>query len=408
MQHLSSSRIVSGVCPGCPTGMLRSSRTTLWRQLRIHILRLLGQLLLLTFVVLLVSPGIACAQILTVGPNEVPDVPIPPFHPTNVAFSAQPMRQDDQGVVFRTLLSQTVFAVRPLPMDHHGVDLYANGKLTPNGRAYQKTLYDKGEAVKPGDRVVISNVKITRDRITLLLNGGPDVKHRILRHVSIGVGGAAVGDPVVAENSTKPVGARVSLIFDKYVPRLTHDQLIDLLEPLFDFHSKSAAKTFTETLPPRIQDAVLHHQILVGMSPKLVTLAMGRPDQRLQEDNPNGEPFIEWIYGETPAPVQFVRFDGGRVVRLEIADVGKPPIIRTLDETGGYVAPVNEHTVQLGDVSASERNATQAPPTLRKPGEKVPDGTLQRVQMPSDTTDNPNTGLSNPTPVGTQPTLSHP
>lgn len=311
-------------------------------------------------------------------------------------------------------MSQVVFAARPIPMGHQGLELHANGKLSPSGNSYQKRLYDNGVAAMPGDRIVITEVKITQDSISLMLNGGPDYKHRFLRHVQVGVGGAV--NPVTQNSPSEPSGAHITLIFNKFVPVLTQDQLTALLAPLFDFHSKSPAKTFVETLPPRIQDAILNHEVLLGMSPKLVTMSKGRPDQRLKEDNPNGLPFEEWIYGQAPEPVEFVRFDNGRVVRLEIADVGKPPVIQTLNQTDANNpdAPP-QHTVELGDVNSKEQNATVAPPTLRQPGEKPAANSPKKVNLPDDDSDDetydrpdyrvgapknpsPNNSTSNPSP----------
>jgi hypothetical protein len=330
--------------------------------------------------------SLAGAQVLTVGTNEVPHVAAPPFHATHIALSKKPMRHDNEDVVLRTLLSQVVFAVRPIPMGHRGLELHANGKLSPSGNAYQKSLYDSGVAAMPGDRIVITEVKISQDSISMMLNGGPDYKHRFLRHVQVGLGGGM--NPVTPNSPSEPSGAHVTLIFNKFVPVLTQDQLTALLTPLFDFHSQSPAKTFVETLPPRLQDAILHHEVLLGMSPKLVSMSKGRPDQRLQEDNPNGLPFEEWIYGQAPEPVEFVRFDNGRVVRLEIADVGKPPIIQSLNPTDAANpdAPP-QRTVELGDVNPKEQNATVAPPTLRNPGEQPAANSPKKVKLPDDDSD---------------------
>ena len=54
----------------------------------------------------------------------------------------------------------------------------------------------QGLSAKPGDRVVITDVKIEHARIIFDLNGGPDQKHRFLRHIQIGMG-PDVSNPVV-------------------------------------------------------------------------------------------------------------------------------------------------------------------------------------------------------------------
>jgi len=50
----------------------------------------------------------------------------------------------------------------------------ANGKLEPAGESYLKMTTDMGISAKPGDRVVLTDVKIEHGKIIFDLNGGPD------------------------------------------------------------------------------------------------------------------------------------------------------------------------------------------------------------------------------------------
>jgi len=125
-------------------------------------------------------------------------------------------------------------------------------------------------------------------------------------------------------------------------------------------------------------------------------------------------PFEEWIYGRPPQDVQFVRVNGNRVIRVEVAKLGQPLEVFTKDEVEGLMTtdgkPVlasitqhDQHTIELGDVHRNaDTQAPAAPPTLRAPGEKLPDdkdsnttGTLNRegpmkpVIFPKDTTNAP-------------------
>jgi hypothetical protein len=87
-----------------------------------------------------------------------------------------------------------------------------------------------------------------------------------------------------------------------------------------------------------------------------------------------------------------VRFNGNRVIRLEIADVGQPPVVRDKDETDGYFAGQFVHQVRLGDAppaAANQEHAPTAAPSLRKPGEELPDAVdkdrqMKQVQFPDD------------------------
>jgi len=60
------------------------------------------------------------------------------------------------------------------------------------------------------------------------------------------------------------------------------------------------------------------------MNREMVLKAVGQPDQKVRETD-GQMPFEEWIYGQPPHQVQFVRFNGNRVIRLEIAMLASHP-----------------------------------------------------------------------------------
>jgi hypothetical protein len=177
----------------------------------------------------------------------------------------------------------------------------------------------------------------------------------------------------------------MTLEFDKFVPDLSPDDVRMLIQPVLDFRTKSPIQAYTDTLPPKLKQAILDHQALVGMNRKMITYALGSPEQKVREKD--GEtPFEEWIYGTTPKPVQFVRFKGDRVVRIETASNGKPPVIRSEDETDGYLGTQDIRTVGAGDAvaSANGERGPSAAPTLRLPGEAAPPTAMAPVHNPTD------------------------
>jgi hypothetical protein len=229
------------------------------------------------------------------------------------------------------------------------------------------------------------------------LNGGPFHKHRILRHVSIGMGVADV--PLAHDDGQTPTGARLTLRFEEPVPDLTGEQLEALLKPMIDFGVKSPAEAYAETLPDFLRDAIKQHRVLVGMNRDMVNYARGAPIRKVRETDAQGHPFEDWIYGEAPQPVEFVRFAGSYVVRVEIAKVGEAIVVHSANEMGDYwgnqpVVATNQHEVQLGDQSQQERSAESAPraaPTLRQPRDPVPTDSKDQslpvmapVHMPKD------------------------
>jgi len=325
---------------------------------------------------------------------------LPPFRPTHVTLDQRKLTPRSHRELILAFTAEQGFARRPLPLDPHGLVLHANGELKPDGLDYEAMLQRKGISSKPGDRLVISDIKIESDKIVFLFNGGPDHKHKYLRHIEIG--GGVGTSPVVRDDGQEPVGSRLTVAFDKYVPDMTPDQLRALIQPVMDFNVKTPMEAYVDTLPPKLKDAILNHHVLVGMDHKMVLYALGQPRDKTREQD-NGVPFEEWIYGEAPQPTQFVRFIGDKVVRVEIAAVGQDLIVHNQDETGGYVADGSVHEVRMGDAppapSEGESSKRKAP-SLRLPGEELP-GAMQPVSQPGQQPDTKPQPI--PPPPGTSP-----
>jgi hypothetical protein len=306
---------------------------------------------------------------------------LPPFQPTHIKLDDRKLTPRDHRELIVAFTAEQGFARRPLPLDSHGLLLHANGELKPEGLDYEVMLQRKGVSSKAGDRLVISDIKITSDKIVFEFNGGPDHKHKYLRHVEIGAGMGT--SPLVQDNGQEPVGSRLTLVFDKYVPDISPDQLRGLIQPVMDFNVKTPIEAYVDTLPPRLKDAILNHHVLVGMDRKMVVYALGEPRDKTREED-NGVPFEEWIYGEAPQTTQFVRFVGNRVVRVEVAAVGQDLVVRNQDETGGYMGSGDTHEVKMGDAAPSKDGDSghQKAPSLRLPGEQPLPGAMQPVNMP--------------------------
>ena len=162
-----------------------------------------------------------------------------------------------------------------------------------------------------------------------------------------------------------------------------------LLAPLISFDLKTPIQAYTDTLPQKLKDAILNHHVMVGMSTDMVLFAKGQPDGKSREMD-GQMPFEEWIYGKPPQTVEFVRVNGNRVIRVEIAKMGEQPQIFTKDEVEGLMrtdgTPLNPaaepRVARNGDVQTDPNKQEAAPaPSLRKPGEELPtqDQDSQRV-----------------------------
>ena len=73
--------------------------------------------------------------------------------------------------------------------------------------------------------------------------------------------------------------------------------------------------------------------------------------------------YEEWIYGKPPQDVDFVRFVGDEVVRVETMKVDGQKIVRV------------EKEVDLGTptVAKKQEDRPATAPTLRRPGEEMPE-----------------------------------
>jgi hypothetical protein len=339
------------------------------------------------------------------------------IEPTRVDLLKAALDAKTRLELISLLQSEQGFAMRPIPRGHKGLTLEANGPVSPSGEGWLSMVTAEGVSAKPGDRLVISDVKIEGDKIVFLLNGGPDRKHRFLSHVQLGTGTRM--SPVVQDNNNEPTGARLTLVFKGRVPELTGQQVKALLAPLISFDLKTPIQAFTDTLPPKLKEAILDHHVLVGMSTEMVLFARGQPVRKVREMD-GQMPFEEWIYGQPPQEVEFVRINGNRVIRVELAQVGQPPRIFEKDEVEGLMRPdgspvfkqaPSTRTVAEGDVEHNpDTQAPAAPPSLRTPGEALPQdsnkdrvGPMRPVHFPT-----PKPAESQPTEPQTTPQPGQP
>jgi hypothetical protein len=358
-------------------------------------------------VILAFTGVLAAAQAITIdthsGANKgngtgTVDVRYAQIKPTDVPLTKSELDPKTRSELIRVLQAEQGFAMRPFPMGHKGLKLEANGKLIPAGEPFLDMVTEFGICAKPGDRVVLTDIKFDHNKIIFELNGGPDLKHRFLRHIELGGGGAM--NPVVQDDGQKATGARLTLEFKGHIPELTGTEVEALLSPLISFGVKTPIEAFTDTLPAKLKSAILSHDVMVGMSTDMVLFALGQPERKVREIE--GQiPFEEWIYGAPPKPVEFVRINGNRVIRVEIAKVGEEPVVFTKDEVEGLMrtdgSPLiasdasRSRTVKMGDVQRDpDTQAPAPPPTLTAPGEKLPDqanqngpGAMRPVQFPT-------------------------
>jgi len=317
---------------------------------------------------LLFAASLARAQVFVVGEKTATEDVVTEFHPTHIEIPDAPLDERGRLDLVRNLEAEQGFAHRELPLGA-GVTLIANGNMSPRDDDYKKMLYQKGQSAAPGDRVAVTALQFKGDRLVIDFNGGPYARHRFLSHVYF-------NDMQVARQGPIATGFRITLVFEGGLPEVTAAEVKALLDPLIDFRAKTSEEAYADTLSPKVREAVEAHEILVGMDRRMVMAAVGTPHDRHREHTVAGDPnsplYEEWIYGQPPQPIQFVRFQNGRVIRLEIAALGKPVEVRDKNELGNAGEPTLEaRTVANGDAQPDPENGRSGPPpTLRRPGEK--------------------------------------
>jgi hypothetical protein len=317
------------------------------------------------------------AQVFVVGEKSATADISTDFHPTRVELPTTPITERGRRELIRDLEAEQGFAHRPLPLGDSLV-LMANGNMIPGGDAYKQLLYKKGTAAGPGDRVAITTVTLKGDRIVFDINGGPYLKHRFLRHIQLN------DSNVVADDGEQVTGCRIALVFEGGIPEISAPEVKALLDPIIDFGVKTSGEAYADSLPPFLKNAIAQHDVLVGMDRKMVLAAMGAPLSKVRELEPGSadKHYEEWIFGQVPQTVRFVRFVGDRVVQVRVAALGQPIAVHNQDEMHGYLDPVDIHEIAMGDGRPGGGDSgAAAPPTILKPGEVAP-GSQQQVRLP--------------------------
>lgn len=281
------------------------------------------------------------------------------------ADSGKPPKLSEQNRrdIIRSFTAEGVFCASLFPQGKVGLKI-ENGQLFPGAAEVRQLVADNGMACRPGDRAQITSLHFTGHAIVFEINGGSLRRKKWWQNIQVGtgnLGGPSDSSPDDVYNHAR--GSYVMLAFRDYVPELTAAQVKEMLAPALDFKGESAAEAYLKSLPPKLQRAVKEHKALVGMNREMVTYAKGRPPKRVREAD-GATQYEEWIYGQPPAEVEFIRFGGDRVIRIETMKVDGEKIVRTEPE----VDAASGMSTMAGKTSAEPTSSSGAP-TLLRPGE---------------------------------------
>jgi hypothetical protein len=320
------------------------------------------------------------------APTDASSEPVGPTGPP-IASNAPRMTKQTRFEIIRDFETQIVYARAAFPMGAKGLQL-KDGVTTPNGLELQQALALWGPAIRPGDPAHISYIQIKDNHIHFDLNGGPVHRKKWYQHIQVaGANGNSV--PLSpTESQPNPHGTYLDIYFDRYVPEMSAAQLRDLLFPVLDFTARNKEQAYLDTVPPKVKTAIQAHHVLVGMNTEMVLHAKGKPPKKVRERD--GDTYYEeWIYGEPPQDVDFVRIVGDEVVRVETMKVGGEKIVRVDKEV------ILDHPEKEAEAKKVDEERPANAPSLRRPGEdpadapKPTDGQAPPPLMPPPDTPQP-------------------
>jgi hypothetical protein len=228
--------------------------------------------------------------------------------------SSRELQPTSRLLLVRYVDGEFAKAVQPVPGGKHGFKIPV-GK-TIDKQTLSDALRNYGTGVNQGDTVQITSLEFRSQEIIVRLNGGGKKPFHLREHLQVGIGNMGTPPPTYAQ-PTQPVGATLILQYGRAVPDMSPDDLKRDLGVFLDFSKHSAAVNWVETLPPQFQQGIRDHQAVVGMDSEMVLAAMGRPDHKVRERDPQGQETEDWIYGTPPSKTTFVTFVGDNVIRVK-------------------------------------------------------------------------------------------
>jgi hypothetical protein len=214
-----------------------------------------------------------------------------------------------------------------LPHSKKPLVIHSDGQYDKSD--WDDALRDGGPAARLGDQIQITAVKIESNKILLEINGGTKSGHWY-DHVDIGMGGGT--SPVSRGQNGQPMnGSRVELVFPGALPSMKSAEIRQMLAPIFDFEKHSASDQYVDRLPEPVKKAIKEQRAIAGMDRDQVLLALGKPRNKSRETTPDGDEVENWIYGDPPGKMMFIKFTEGKVVEVKdsYANIGgttAPPL----------------------------------------------------------------------------------
>ncbi|MDO8536870.1 MAG: hypothetical protein Q7R94_01335 [bacterium] len=275
-----------------------------------------------------------------------------------------PINKDSRFTLIRELNAERVHARRYFPMGKKSLTMKPDGTVVPDGLELQGLIAQHGAAARPGERVKITDMKIEKRKIVFEINGGPRKSKKWYERVEIGSVGGSAAPLDRGDSKEEAKGSALTIEFEDYVPDMTVAQVKEMLKPVLDFTSISPLQAYLEVIPAVVKEAIKNHEVLVGMDGEMVRHAKGRPPRKIREKD-GDVAYEEWLYGNPPEDVLFIRLVKDRVVQVKTAKITGEITVAT-----ARVAEIDDYFVKQGVAAAEQpRPAPMKVPTLKRPGE---------------------------------------
>ena len=250
----------------------------------------------------------------------LPDLTLP-AEPQQPAKKSDRLQPESRLQLVRYISGEFVKLVKPLPGGKKGFRIQVGQPL--NDQVLRQFIANNGAAGSSGDMVQITKIEFKDKEIVLDINGGGKGRTRWRDRIQIQMGGTRPQSTATDSRNVAPMaqgqGATLILDFGRPLPDITVAEMKQTLADFLDFSkARSAAVHWVDTLPPQIQKAIQEQRVEVGMDREMVIAAIGRPERKVREKDPEGGFEIEdWIYGQPPSKTIFVRFAGDKVVSVK-------------------------------------------------------------------------------------------
>jgi hypothetical protein len=230
-----------------------------------------------------------------------------------------PLQPQSRMEIVRYVSGEFAKALKPIPSGKKGFKIEVGKKL--DDKDLRAALHGHPAAANVGDTVQVTSIEFRAKEIIIQVNGGGRSSFNLRDHLQIGMGspgGMPASGDVAQQRS---LGGTLILDFGRDVPDMSADDVMTDLQAFLDFSKEhSGAINWIDTLPPEFKQAITDHEAIVGMNHEMVLAALGRPEHKVRERDPDGTETEDWIYGTPPARTTFVTFTGDKVTRVKEFD----------------------------------------------------------------------------------------